>query len=625
METILKSDSQTRVFYSVVGSMRMSRLLSFAPTIALLLFIVGLPRVAWCQAAPASDPKCYASLKQAKLVTPNSGWAIVDQPMDHPPASAAYTEDCVSDHLYWTADSGRTWTEITPPRMPTKNFGLVCFLDDTHGWLVSFDTDHEESVGPLYVLFTTDGGRHWNSNIIKPATVGSITEMRPISVFFSDPDHGWILWHWAEMNSRASALTATSDGGRTWKLLPQPPGPGPMEFISARQGWLVGASPDQVGIPITEADQLWATHDGGENWSPVSVPVPAKAGQDVRFGAFNFNSAGDGVLVATQPVSSSAQRIFTCVTHDGGKTWQFDHFDQDGSQADPSTFGTRVVWSIFPWPSAPTRIRTGDNEILPLLPEALSPEGPLGDVGFVDASRAWAMFSNGRTGPFTSQILFELLATVDGGKTFQTITPPVATHYPISPPQLFTLNGTILRFPPRSAFALRPPPLPLNGGCLLRFRPPVGGPILITGTGFLHKNTVWLGSHLIPAASEDGKNLRLLVPADVIPGTYELFVQNISGKTDEVEITIRPAEHLRVTNIQDGEPIHPGQTIFLIGSGFLLENTVWFGEQSVPAKLVITGASTLELDVPSSIPLGTCEIRVSNALGQSDPVSVVVE
>jgi hypothetical protein len=140
----------------------------------------------------------------------------------------------------------------------------------------------------------------------------------------------------------------------------------------------------------------------------------------------------------------------------------------------------------------------------------------------------------------------------------------------------------------------------------------VGGPILIGGRGFRRENTVWLGSHAIPVASEDGENLKFLVPTDVTAGTYKIYVENSNGKTDETEVSIRAVQPLRISNIQNGELIHPGRQIIIGGSGFLLANTVWFGTQSVAAKLVISGGPMLKVEVPATIPLGRCDVYVSN-------------
>jgi hypothetical protein len=588
---------------------------------ALLLLLALCPRVTYCQAF--QSPGCYASLSKAKLVSAGAGWATIRQPSDLPLAQAGGIEDCTTEHLYWTDNDGQTWREITPRQMPTKDLGIVYFLDRAHGWSVSSNANGEENNDPIYVLSTANGGKSWHVVRVPRPMVSSGLSMFPTDVFFSDPNHGWILWRWAMMNSRVNALTTTMDGGRTWKTLPKSPGPGPMQFTSALDGWLVGASAGQVGVPVTEDDQLWATRDGGKIWNAVSVSVPAGSPDNVRFGALKFDTAGNGVLVAEARVSDYVDRFFTCVTHDSGTSWQFSHFDD--YQADPSPVNMDIIWTIFHWPATATTIRVGESVISPKIPDSLSLQGNLGDVVFIDQSHAWTTFNNGRTGPYTAQTLYELLSTIDGGKTFRIITPPAATHYPIPPPEIFSLNGSIVRWPPRPAFALRPPPIPPKDAWQFRFRPAAGGPILITGTGFRQENTVWLGTHPVQVASADGEHLQLLVPLDITPGTYKISVENLNGKTNEAEVSIRGPQALRITNIQNGEHIHPGQQILLSGSGFLLENEVWFGLQGVAAKLIISGGAMLQVDVPTSTPLGRCEIYVDHAAGKSDIVTVMVE
>jgi hypothetical protein len=144
--------------------------------------------------------------------------------------------------------------------------------------------------------------------------------------------------------------------------------------------------------------------------------------------------------------------------------------------------------------------------------------------------------------------------------------------------------------------------------------------MIISGTGFRQEDTVWIGSHRIQVASNDGENLQFLVSLDISPGTYKVYVENIYGKTNETEVSVRAAQALRISNIQTGERIHPGQQILLAGSGFLLENKVWFGTQAVAAKLILSGGAMLQVSVPASITAGPSEIYVSNASGKGDVV-----
>lgn len=632
IDTSLKARSHSQAFGSSRGRTQTPRI---SPRLAALVMAVSVlassSRGVRSQTSPSPNPTCYAQLSRAKLISGGTGWAIAGQAPEH----SAAAEGCTNERLYWTDNDGQTWRDITPLHMPARSIGTlfywnqslssgtVFFLDRSHGWVISTDSVDGGKDARFYLVITQNNGRAWQSVLLPRPSVNWITEMNPIDMFFSDPNHGWILWRWSMMNSRANALTATSDGGRTWRTLPEPPGPGPLEFTSSLKGWMVGASAGQEGIPITEDDQLWTTHDGGKHWRAISVPVPADSPENVRFGELKFDKKGDGVLVAQTQVSGYVETFFTCVTHNGGRLWQFSKFDEYGAR--PSLVGTHIIWTVFYWPMTPPTIRIGDREIAPVIPEALSLQGRLGNVDFIDDSNAWATYANGRTAPLTSQPPLELLSTSDGGKTFRVITPPFAENGPIPPPELYTVNGSIVRWPPMPPIARRPPPIAPNGGQQLRFAPPAGGPMMMTGTGFRQENTVWIGSHEIQVASKDGENLQFLVPLDITPGTYKTYVENVYGKTNEAEISIRRPQSLRISNIQNGERIHPGRQIFLTGSGFLLENTVWFGTQGVAAKLVLSGGAILQVDVPTSIPPGLCEIHVTNAAGKSDVVSVTVE
>ena len=95
------------------------------------------------------------------------------------------------------------------------------------------------------------------------------------------------------------------------------------------------------------------------------------------------------MVVAQVPESDYVERFFSCVTRDGGKSWQVSEIE-----------GYEV----------------------------------LNAVDFVDDSNGWTTYPNGRPvllgqsrAAFTS---LELLSTTDGGKTFRTITPPAAEQHP---------------------------------------------------------------------------------------------------------------------------------------------------------------------------------------------------
>ncbi len=613
-----------------------------------MLAVASLCLAPFVAAAPqdTSSSQCFASLSRAMLISPDTGWAVVNQPSNRPQHPGGVTPECTEQHLYWTDNDGKAWREVGPATMPTRHMGddspitgtrTVFFLDRLHGWMISTDALGDDDPNSLFYLLSTDnGGKTWRTLAMQRADYKLMNDFWPTQVYFSDENHGWILWHWAVMHGQSDALLSTADGGRSWKRLPDPPGPGPVDFVSSRIGWIIGASPGQQGIFVHNTNQIWATGDGGEHWHIVSISVLPAELNGIQFTDLKFRGKDRGVVTVAARVSDYVQRMFTCVTADGGASWQISQFDV--FEAYPSLVNLSALWTIFHFADSPgtvfdrknisTTLRVADREFSPSLPDTLLPEGGLNGVNFVDDSQGWATYINGNAGRFgmpgSPFALPELLSTSDGGATFHLITPPSANDHPAPSPQIYIVNGSILRFPPLPRLALRPPQLrPSNQR--ISFSPPAGGPTIITGTAFERANTVWIGSHKIPVPSDDGKNLRFLIPPDVVTGTYPLYVETAHGKTDRAQIFIRPTERLAISEINDGAPVHPSQKTFLTGSGLLLENQVWFGTHAATGTLIISGAPIFNFTVPSSLAPGSYEVYLTNANGKSNVLNVVVE
>jgi photosystem II stability/assembly factor-like uncharacterized protein len=382
------------------------------------------PYSSHAQATGLASPACYTNLRRFKLISPSVGWAIVDLPSDQ----HADGGECTRRHLYWTETNGRTWREITPTDMPTRSMGQVFFLDRQHGWMFSTDALSEEKDARFYLLSTEDGGKNWRTLVLQRPMFKLMDDYTfPSQLFFSDSQHGWILWHWHLMNSSANALLATSDGGRTWSRLPDPPGPGPFQFTSPREGWIIGGPEIPDGIPDPESENLWATHDGGIHWQVVSVHLPAGTeGGEAYFSAFRFKNSREGLAVAERQLSGRLFRFFTCFTRDGGKSCKVLHFD--AYHASPSFVGEHIIWSVSDWPAMKVTIQTDGHATSPTPPPGLSPEGRFDDFDFIDDSNGWVRFDR------------ELLSTSDGGITLQIITPPSLAQSPFPPPQLFAVG-----------------------------------------------------------------------------------------------------------------------------------------------------------------------------------------
>jgi photosystem II stability/assembly factor-like uncharacterized protein len=594
-----------------------------ASRLAILLvsasWIQGWPCSSHAQATGPTSSACYTHLRRFKLISPSVGWAIVDLPSEGP----ANGEECTRQHLYWTETNGRTWREITPTDMPTRSIGQVFFLDRWHGWMLSTDALSEETDARFYLLATEDGGENWRTLILRRPMFKLMDDYTfPNQLFFSDPQHGWIIWHWALMNSRLNYLLSTNDGGLTWKRLPDPPGPGPLQFTSAREGWMIGGPEIPDGIPVPESENLWATHDGGIHWRVVQVPLTDSETGEVYFSEVRFRNPQQGLAIAGGRVSDYLFRFFTCDTRDGGKSWKVSHFD--AYHASPSFVGEHIIWSLSDWPAMKVTVRIDRRAISPAPPSGLSPGGRFGDFEFIDDSTGWTLYDR------------ELLSTSDGGKTLRIITPPVLEQSPFPPPELFAVNGIMLRFPPTPMMPQGFHPQ-ISAARGFRFGPAAGGPMQITGKGFLSENSVWLGTRSVQAASKDGKRLLLIVPPDLPAETYDVYVENTHGKTDSVRVAVRPSEVLRISGFYNRDMryrdmpyrvdsgMHPSQQVTVTGSGFLLENTVWFGTQAVSAELVVSGGAALQFDVPASVTPGTYEVYVSNANGKSNVIKVTIE
>lgn len=582
---------------------------------------LGYATAIWPQAAGRVDSTCCTSVSQFKLILPGVGWIVVDQ-LTSPSSAEA---DCHAQHLYWTENNGQSWRDITPFPMPTRSMGKVFFLDRQHAWILSSDALSEEPNASFYLSATEDSGKNWRTVVLHRSTFKLMDDYTfPSQLFFFDAQHGWMLWRWAMMNSRLDYLLGTTDGGRTWKRLPDPPGAGPLQFISPKVGWMIGGPPTSDGIPVPESLNLWTTHDGGLHWStvPVAFPEDEESGAKYFSGLWSRNSQ-QGVAVAQSRISDYVFRFFTCVTRDGGRSWSFSRFD--AYHATPSLIGEQVVWSISDWPAMKVSLRRDDSITSPTPPSGLSPGGRFSDFDFVDDSNGWALYDR------------ELLSTSDGGKTLHLITPSELARSPFPPPQLFALNGLMLRFPPTPLMpqGFRAPAQP-PGAARRPLGPAAGGPLQIAGAGLLFENTVWIGTRQVKGSSEDGKRLVVSVPSDVPPGTYDICVENAHGKTEAVQVTIRPAESLRISGVYNQDErfrdrpyrvdssMNHGQKVILPGSGFSLENTVWFGTVPAQTHLVISGGAALQFAVPESLAPGKYELYVTNANGKSNILNVVV-
>src|SRR5215217_1436097 len=152
-------------------------------------------------------------VRAAQLLTPFAGWALTTR------------------ELRWTADSGDTWTTITPPGVGADRLRSVSFLDLLHGWaIVSGDPDAAHRTG-LRVLRSEDGGHAWQEGeLAGPSVLYTDAPLGFAAIDFLDTQHGWVtITLGSNSNFSRGELFQTTDGGATWRKLTTPSG-APVRF-----------------------------------------------------------------------------------------------------------------------------------------------------------------------------------------------------------------------------------------------------------------------------------------------------------------------------------------------------------------------------------------------------------
>lgn len=154
-----------------------------------------------------------------------------------------------SPDMVKSSDGGVTW-EVTYAHNGVSYFQQIDMVDSLIGFARGGNTSNNQSTGEI-ILKTNDGGNSW-------APVYETSAMHIESIEFVNPLEGYLI------NSQAE-LYKTSDGGRHWSqkadlsaILTGFLG-GQALFITAREGYVWSKF----------GNQLFVTHDGGQNWKLV--------------------------------------------------------------------------------------------------------------------------------------------------------------------------------------------------------------------------------------------------------------------------------------------------------------------------------------------------------------------
>ena len=297
--------------------------------------------------------------------------------------------------LRYTLNGGYFWQESG---VETENdLKDVFFIDNNKGWVVGDN-------GLIYI--TNDGGITWESQ-----NSGTIHDL--FSVHFINENEGWAAGY-------SGDILHTTNGGSSWTMQPQAVQDELfcIFFTDENHGWASGA------------DGLLKTTDGGDTWETNIYQY------GLGYRSVYFENAFSGYLISNTGLTG-----FLSYTSDGGETWEVKnesgytlqsmHFCDEGYGFAVGYIDVIVYCPIF----------GGGCGNLTINPELSG----FSDVFFLDSLNGWATgsgiihtddggnnwytqayethvdniyFTNENIGYACSQYNYEILKTVNGGKTW---------------------------------------------------------------------------------------------------------------------------------------------------------------------------------------------------------------
>jgi photosystem II stability/assembly factor-like uncharacterized protein len=326
------------------------------------------------------------------------------------------------NRVLWTRDDGQQWTDLTPVGLGADRVQRVFFRTEREGWILA----SSDAGGELTIWRTQDGGASWTRQALASLRDGGA----PVSLEFIDGEYGWVMVRLpSSANFSPGLLLATSDGGQSWKALPDPPIGGAIHFVSRATGWLAGGP---------SGDQLYVTRDGGQRWERQGVgPPPAiDSGSSAIYQLPKFSTDAEGVL----PVLFSGPRsslLATYVTSDGGATWRSKTLVTlpaasalDGSVAASVVNADTVI--VAPDQSTEVIVMADGAQRSFRRSGNLSAQQAIVGMEFRTPDRGWLMLASGQCAAGKSQCRQDarLFNTTDGGRTMHDITPVVSASSP---------------------------------------------------------------------------------------------------------------------------------------------------------------------------------------------------
>jgi photosystem II stability/assembly factor-like uncharacterized protein len=344
----------------------------------------------------ATSPIPATSFYVIQMLNGKAGWALTDQ------------------GLFRTSDDWTHWIKAGPAGVTLGGRDSTDFLSETTAWVATIQVSNPQVIT---VLRTGDAGLTWQqSSVIDPNSAG------PAELDFIDALHGWLLLGYgAAASNEGVGLYRTSDGGQHWTRIEQTLGlghdaPGSLpfgcgkagvSFLSLTTGWVSGNC--EAGGAF-----FFITHDGGLTWKPQVLPgTEGVIYQSPATSPPTFFSARAGYLVFFE---GSTGRSVLYTTTDGGQSWTPHSLPQPPGGLTPTVYFQSLNngWIISQDGSLVYQTTDGGLHWVTYSPSPALKE--VGSVDFIDSQRGLAEASS-------SNNQSVLLQTIDGGRTWRHIAP----------------------------------------------------------------------------------------------------------------------------------------------------------------------------------------------------------
>lgn len=300
--------------------------------------------------------------------------------------------------LLKTADSGRTWTDVS---FGAGDFSpaQICFSDEKTGWAAG--VNHRQTV--LSVRYTADGGRSWKTEFQKNNYHEGTAECAGFN--FLNNREGWLLTAPDVYAHSKGELYHTADAGRNWRktseVALQQPVAKRLCFVDSETGWL----------PL-DFGGLSVTHDGGKSFQTVGASNRGDIRDTQKISGAEeiaFPTKQIGLAVGTNLDLGE----YLLRTGDGGKTWE---------QVYPRLQPTRDLSFVSSQAGYGLGARSDPNALLKTengggtwkTVKSFTGESVVRRLSFVGPEEGFLLTAPVDSSPDT----FSVLHTADGGKTW---------------------------------------------------------------------------------------------------------------------------------------------------------------------------------------------------------------